>query len=59
MLLALLTNNNQNKKVGDPHLGLKDVTPELDRIKVMKYIYAKRTHDWQDISVAHTWGNST
>jgi hypothetical protein len=24
----------------------------------MKYIYAKRTHDWQNISVAHTSGNN-
>jgi hypothetical protein len=46
------------KKVGDPHLGLKDVIPEEDRITIMKYIYGNRDEDWQDICVAHTWGNN-
>jgi len=39
----------------DPHLGLKDILPEADRIRMMEHIYRSR-RDWGAASVNFTWG---
>jgi hypothetical protein len=43
------------KPGSDPHLGLKDIFPESDRIRIMEYIYGHR-NDWGPASVNFTWG---
>jgi hypothetical protein len=39
----------------DPHLGLKDILPRSDFIRIMKYIYSVR-NDWGPASISFTWG---
>jgi hypothetical protein len=39
----------------DPHLGLKDILPQSDQVRIMNYIYRMR-HDWGPASVNWTWG---
>jgi hypothetical protein len=39
----------------DPHLGLKDILPETDKVRMMEYIYRHR-NDWGAASVNFTWG---
>jgi hypothetical protein len=39
----------------DPHMGLKDILPESERVRIMDYIYGNR-NDWGPASVNWTWG---
>ena len=59
---ALLAQIAYNKTVGgtgrpgsDPHLGLKDILSDEDRLRMMRYIYGER-RDWGPASISFTWG---
>jgi hypothetical protein len=50
--------NGGNSKPGsDPHMGLKDILPQSDKLLMMDYIYRKR-NDWGPASVNFTWGQN-
>ena len=62
VLEALELQKHENAKSGgtgrpgtDPHWGLKDIIPESEKAKLMRYIYANR-NDWGAASVNFTWG---
>ena len=59
---ALAAQVAYNKTVGgtgragsDPHLGLKDILPDSDQLRMMAYIYRHRA-DWGPASISFTWG---
>ena len=41
----------------DPHKGLKDILPELSRLRFMQHIYRER-RDWGPAAVNFTWGHN-
>jgi hypothetical protein len=45
------------KPGSDPHMGLKDILPEKDKLLMMDYIYRTR-NDWGPASVNFTWGQN-
>ena len=61
---ALRTQKVYNASIGgtakpgsDPHMGLKDILPETDKLLMMDYIYRKR-NDWGPASVKFNWGQN-
>ena len=62
VLEALETQRINNEASGgtgrpgsDPHLGLKDIIPDSEKAKLIRYIYRNRL-DWGAAAVNFTWG---